>query len=99
MRTIITGLLLSLSLSAFASTKVTEYGADWCPVCRIMKKILAEEKKLNPSLEVEFINVDTTQTNKQIQAIPYMVVTKDGKVVFEGNVDNIHKFLNAVRAK
>lgn len=62
-----------------------DFSATWCGPCRMQKPILEEvEKKFKDQVEFKIVDVDQNRDLARkyaIQAVPTLVIEKDGQVV------------------
>ncbi len=78
--------LFLLAAANKPTIEIIEYGTTWCPACQTMNEALRQEKIRNRELVIHFIDLEhSSRPNLPIRFIPYMIVKKDGVIVFEGN--------------
>lgn len=81
--------------------KIIKIGAVWCPICIVFKNKLLEIQKQNPSLQVEYVDIDENPEIKQqygIDDVPMIVVLDDANNImakFQGEsaLTNLLKFI------
>lgn len=65
--------------------RLIDFGADWCPPCKIMDPVVAEIKKeLKGKIEVVKVDLDQERGKAEkyeIFSIPTFVLEKDGKEI------------------
>jgi thioredoxin len=69
-----------------AKTVLVDFGAEWCPPCKIMEPILQNLQKNNPGkfllVKVDGANDETILKEYKVTALPVFIIFKDGKQVW-----------------
>ncbi len=83
-----------------SQTVLVDFWATWCGPCQMMGPVLEELAEKHPEIKVGKVNVDEQPDlamNFQIDAIPALMVFKDGKTVAQTvgaqPVENLEKML------
>ena len=82
---------LPLSLEIFNTsiskgTVLVDFGAEWCPPCKIMEPVLQQLQKNNPGkftlVKVDGGNDEAILKEYKVTALPVFIIFKDGKMVW-----------------
>ncbi len=64
---------------------LVDFYADWCGPCRLLAPILEELAQETPNAKIVKVNVDHSPElsyQHRIEAVPTLMVVKDGRIVF-----------------
>lgn len=67
-------------------TVVVDFGATWCPPCKLLVPIFSEVSQLETFKEISFVKVDIDDASDlandyDVTSVPTLVVIKNGKTV------------------